>query len=270
MKFEEPEGREGPEEIPEKTREIKAFLESTAGELRENEGVPVDALGRIDMEAFQNIYPDLRKDKELVEMWEEEWYPGLTHEAREEERMRSDGEKLEMLKSAVFHKNLGSQFIVTRASRYDDIKNKIDNILLERKTGNLVCAFDEVGDTSGSIYEEKKNKIFERNTKEHGASLKYGISFEEVSGRQELRLGAVDHVPIFYIALPKTHIERGVNQFIPRQAPSDFERKLFEYIVATLYAQIQGLELLDFRMDDKVKARVATFHSFLDRLKKTR
>lgn len=258
--------REKPEKFEEKNgvEKLRTFIESVSSELQK-EGIPVNSDSRINIDSFKEIYPteEIEKDKQFVEEKEKGWYGDLSEKEKEEEILKSDGEKLELLKNSIFNKNLGSEFIITRSSRYDDIKNGVDNVLLERKTGNVICALDEVGDISGVEYERKKDKILERNRDNHGAKIKYGLSLKEESGEMKLKLGKVDNIPIFYIALSKSMISKALTNFNPSPEQSDFEKKLFDYFISTLDSQVKGLELVPSRLSPELKKRLDTFNQFL-------
>lgn len=257
------EQREPAEKSLEYIRRVAAFIRSAAEKLREDDRLPVRNDGRIDMSAFSDVHPDLKKDEQTVRKWQKEWHGNLTENELEEERLKSDGEKLELLKSAIFTKNLGSEFIVTRASLYDDIKNGIDNVLIERHTGYVVCALDEISTTSGVELETKKERVLKRNMAAGGATLKYGIILKDIGGQKQFTLGRIEHIPVFYIALPKEHIEKGLENF-SASGQSDFEKSLFEYFISTLHAQVKGLELFNLRLDSALKERAHAFRGMLD------
>jgi len=255
----------------EKIEGLREFIESAAREIREKDNVPLREDGRIDMNAFSGIHPDTPEDLRRAKEWHEEWHPNVAEEEIARKRLLSDGEKLEMLAQAVFHKNIGNRFIVARASEYDDRVNGVDTILLDRETGNLVCAFDEVGDAGGAVYQEKQKNILEKNMNQGGAELKYGISLEKTGGSKSLKLGRVEHIPVFYIALPKNKIKEGVDSFIPDSSrQSDFEKKLFEFFIASIAAQIKGLELFTARLEHRgVKSKIDEFSKIIEGLRKT-
>lgn len=239
---------------------LEGFLRFVALELREK-GVPVSNDFRIDPKAFASLYPPsmiAEDEKEIA--------------ARKDEfrlELREGAGELEMLKTAIFHKNLGSRFLIVRASPYDDIKNEVDNIMLDRETGTLVCAFDEVGQTSGSDYEGKKQRLLEKNVHERGAKLKYGVYYEKSGDRLVLKLGRVDHVPIFYLALPPAHISEGVRKFDPSSTTqSKFEEKLFAFFVSALEYQVRDLELKSRSLAEPLKTRLLQFKTALKAMKK--
>jgi hypothetical protein len=237
---------------------LERYIENLAESYRA-EGVPLGNDGRIDMEQYADVYFDVKKDLQRNQEWQEEWQKqGSTIDRRE-----TDGEQLEMLAYAIFAKNLGEQFIVTRSSPHDDRANKVDTLLLERATGNLVCAFDEVGDTSGTAYERKLSTIQEHNLK-GGARLKYGLGIVEEDGKRKIVKAFANNVPLFYVALPKDRIGKGIKEFSPEtDKQSDFEEKLFAYFVATLSAQVKGLELYSGRLNGDLKMKLSAFKKVL-------
>jgi hypothetical protein len=49
---------------------------------------------------------------------------------------------------------------------------------------------------------------------------------------------------------------------------SDFEKRLFQYFIASIDAQIKGLELFSGRLEDELKDRLKAFGKMVDSLKK--
>lgn len=260
----------------EKARE--KLIDFTKGivESLKKEGVPVTEDCRIEIDAFKNVYPEniINKDKEEVKKLEREWWrkqygKEITEEKIKEKRQKTDGEKLEMLKTVIFAKNLSEDFIVARTSFYDDIKNKIDNVILEKETGNIVCALDEVGESMSVEYQEKVEKIMARNKKEDGGKLKYGLKIEkDKESKSKLVLGEVKNIPLFYLVLPKRHIEEGIKQFNPSfEQKSDYEEKLFTYFLGTFFTQINYLKL-ERKLNPELKTRLERFEKILQKFKK--
>jgi hypothetical protein len=237
---------------------VERFLESTTMRYRA-EGVPLGNDSRIDMAAYKGLYPDVAKDLERNRDWGKEWFGGLSPEMARERRRLTEGEQLEMLAYAILAKNLGERFVVARTSPHDDRVNKVDTIILDKETGNLVCAFDEVGDASGVNYEKKQTLVRDRNLK-GGASLKYGIGVRREKGKQEVVPSAAEHLPLFYLAVPGDRVKKGMKEFVadPVQQ-SEFEERLFSYFIATISAQIGALELYHRRLDPELKKKLEDF-----------
>src|SRR3989344_412122 len=237
---------------------LKKFLEDAAEKLKA-EGIPVNADSRIDMRAFGGkLYSEeeIRADAQTVENARQKWYPSLSQEQIAEENIKTDGEQLEMLKTAAFYKNLSSDFIVVRSSGFDDIKNGVDNILVDKRTGNVVCAFDEVSDTSGQVYEKKRSAVVNRNIKEGGAVVKYSLG---IGKDKKIEPAKLDNVPIFYLSLSKGYLTKALANFQDSEKQSDFEKKLFAYFVAAINMQTKDLELHGKKLNQQLQKRLGDF-----------
>jgi hypothetical protein len=223
---------------------LEQFLKETADRYRA-EGVPLGDDGRIDISQYKGLYPNVAQDMERDRVWEQTWFAGLPEEEAREQGRWMEGEQLEMLAYAILSKNLGDQFVVARASRHDDRANKVDTLILDKQTGNLVCAFDEVGVTSGPRYEEKQALVTNRNLDEGGASLKYGIGIREEEGKKKIvPVAETKHLPLFYLAVPSDRIKQGMKEFVADPTEqSEFEELLFTYFIGTISTQIDALKL---------------------------
>jgi len=235
---------------------LTAFLKSTAKSLRA-EGVPVKDDCRIDLEAYKNYYPEnvLSRDRQRISRIQKEWQEKAAGQ-------EGAGEKLEMLKTAVFHKYLGQEFIVVRSALRDDVDNGVDNVILERKTGNVVCAFDEVADISSPLYQEKAAKILEKNVDHSGASLKYGLGLDLKT--KKFVPTALENIPIFYLALPEEYINELIKNFNP-SVKSQEEIKLFSYFVSSLQTQIKALDLKISILPPKMRQRLEIFQETIEK-----
>jgi len=239
-KFEnQPEERENAEKL-------KMFIEKMSQELVK-EGLPVNKDCRLDIWQFQDVYPagdrkgDVRNDENYIKKQEKEFfYKNLSNEEIEEKKLMSAGEQFEKLKTAILYKFFKQDFIVVRASRYDDIQNKVDNIIIEKETGNLVCAFDEVADDRQARFTSKTAEIQERNIKFSGAQLKYGISIEN----RKLTKKSFKNLPIFYLSLSSNVLKKGLKEFIPSfEKKSQYETDLFSKFLSEMDNQIKELKL---------------------------
>ncbi|MDP3948924.1 MAG: hypothetical protein Q8Q17_03175 [bacterium] len=245
---------------------LARFIERTAIMYR-NEDIPVRSDGRIDMQAYAKLHFDTRNDAEKTREWEKGWFGDIPDAQKLEKRRQMEGEQLEMLSYAIFIKNLGDEFVVVRSSPHDDRVNKVDTLILDRKTGTLVCAFDEVGAISGFEYDEKRSLVRDRNLSSGGATLKYGIGSENKDGRQSVILSKASNIPVFYIALDSENIKNGMKEFLPDMGnQSEFEKKLFSYFVSSITAQIEGLELNEQRLKryPALKQKLTAFKDIME------
>ena len=241
---------------------IKSYLEQKVRELQA-EGVPVTKEGRIDSQAFakHNIYSNdvVAKDNAFVHDCQQQWRGN-----KSQEKELQQGERLEILKTAIFQKYLGHDFIVVRSAEYDDIANGVDNVVLDKKTGNVVCAFDEVSEIEGLRYQEKSQHIVRRNMVD-GASLKYGLT---INPGQKLALGPMDHLPIFYLALLPEMIEQAIQNF-NSQSVTARQDKIFQYFIHSITTQIKGMSMpgitINLAIKEKAEDFVRAFNPYLSR-----
>lgn len=251
------------EEEERNIEKMKNFIERIADRLK-GEKAPVGKDCRINLDFFRGIYPtnEIERDKKKIKKLEEKWYKNLSKEEIEKERLRQIGEQLEILKTAILYKNLHKEFIVVRASVYDDIKNGVDNLILEKETGNLICVLDEVSGITRPRIEEKKRKILNRNRK-GGGKLKYGIKLE----KGKIVLGEIKNIPIFYFALPQEYIKEGVKELIPSfEKRSEWERNIFNWFFSSLTSQLKYLKL-ESNLPKELKEKLTRLEKFLKRIK---
>lgn len=268
-------GREKAPELGQEVREkpidrMKREIKEMALGLQK-EGVPVDNGDRIDIRKFSDVYSrqTIEADgawvKDLKGIWRNaaasshkmSWLYGkeqIKQKVAEENPM---GRVWEMLATIILQKNLGKDFIVVRTSEYDDARYKVDNIILDRRTGHIVCAFDEIGAATDERFEEKKSKVLERNWQRGGADLKYGISFEEKAGKMALRKGSVYQIPLLYFAASKEDIKKTLGD------PSS-EKDIFRAFVKSAKEQIK--EIKNGPIHPKLGRRLDFFESVLEKL----
>ncbi len=142
-----------------------------------------------------------------------------------------------------------------------NIISKIDNIMLDRENGNIICAFDEVADTGTVVLEDKKKKILEKNVEEKGGRLKYGLKIEQdKKGQRKLILDKITEIPIFYLALPERYVKSGIANLVPSfEEKSDDDKKLFAYFIQSLKAQVEKLQFKELRFSPLLKTRFRDF-----------
>jgi pyruvate dehydrogenase complex dehydrogenase (E1) component len=103
--------------------------------------------------------------------------------------------------ACVFHRILGREFVVASASVYDDYFNGIDTVLVDKETGDVICALDEVHDEEGRARHQKKIESIIKTAKKGGAKIKYGITFEkdDKTGANKLVQKTISNIPKFYL-----------------------------------------------------------------------
>ena len=159
---------------------------------------------------------------------------GLTVEQWKKSKGKRNGERFEQLKTVIFNRNFEtSNIIAIRASDYDDYKNSIDNIIINKNTGDIICALDAIAnDKNSKRYKEKEEKIKEINEK-GGAKLKYGITFED----DKPVLKEIEGVNIFILSLSSRELYEAIDKF----GIAKFENKLFKEFGKQAIEQLQKL-----------------------------
>lgn len=212
--------------------ELKGFLKNKAEELKKK-GLPITDDCRIDISLFNKRFPKLESDLERTKKYQEEWD---NRKMEPTEKKETAGEQLEMLKTAIFNKFLDKKFVIVRSSKIDDIDNGVDNIIIEKDTGNIVSAFDEVNDEIGEAFRKKVGSVMDKNRS--GAKLKYGLSIDPTS--KKIIGQSVENIPIFYLSLSKKDLEKGIKKFSSNEISKE-ENELFEKFMSSIYGQIKEL-----------------------------
>jgi hypothetical protein len=241
---------------------LKSLMTEISERLKK-EGVPVNDHCRIDEDRYRGIYSSPKVDKDLWEINKinKKFYPNIQPEKLEEYKLKKKSEQLEILKTVIFNKLMGEKSIIVRSSLHDDLTRGVDNIFLDRQTGEVICAFDEVGDTSGSAYELKKKEVLDKNEKEGGAYLDYGIGL--VNGK--IVLGRKDYLPVFYLAFPENLLGKGISKLgRSLNEISENDIKLFQYFINALKSQAENMNLKGKSVD--LAGRVKIFVKMLDKV----
>jgi hypothetical protein len=141
----------------------------------------------------------------------------------------------EMAVTASLHRLLGERFIVARASSYDDYANHVDNVLIDKQTGAIVCGFDEVlgyeGDDGGEIKTKKTQDILAKG----GSSLKYGATIED----GKIKRQEINNIPTFYLSLSKEELAALLKDIKASGEATGNEKNLVVKMVASLEQQYE-------------------------------
>ncbi|MEI6529136.1 MAG: hypothetical protein WCN88_01855 [Candidatus Falkowbacteria bacterium] len=204
--------------------------------------------GRISLEGRESV-----SDKVLVDAQEE----GYSKEAGKSlNEWRRDTEKnpatlTEMALTVMLYKYLKEYFIVARASDYDDYNNGVDQVLIYKPTGEVVCGFDEVIGNSGDDGGLKKAAKLEKIMARGGAQIKYGAKMQDgILVRSEVR-----NIPAFYMSLSKAELGELLESLqINGDKTSLVEDRIFAKLLNSLEAQAAGQNL---SADLKIKTNSA-------------
>ncbi|MFZ2188189.1 MAG: hypothetical protein WAV73_01330 [Candidatus Moraniibacteriota bacterium] len=199
------------------------------------------------------------------------------------EQFKKNNEKklsflLEKAVIALFYRLLDAEFMVMRSSTYDDYFNGIDNVIVNRKTGAVICAIDEVhSEIDGERLSDKIQKV-ERIAKDDGATLKYGVMLKKdaSTGAQKLVKRPIENIPVFYIGLSAEELKSllsGMNYDVNGKI-NQIEFDIFDKIMISLEDQIIKLSTVkkssDKPLHDGVKKNIAIFKDSVRQMKKLR
>lgn len=230
----------------EEIEKIKEFNEEYEKEyimfMRDKYGLELEGDGRVDIDSFRDkegySLAMVENAKRRVERLEYEWY-GFK-KSSEAEREKKVGELLERFTTLVLHENLKEDFIVYRATRYDDYVNHVDQILIDKETGHAVCALDEKAPKTKEWYKRKKEEILDRNLK-GGAKINFGYKFE----KGKLTPSRLRNIPILCLPLDEETLKEAINDFEKR-------KDVFQHYISTALEAISELQQKRHSMQYKI------------------
>ncbi len=190
--------------------------------------------------------------------------------------------------AAVCDKIVGDKFIIVLPAIYDDIVNGIDNMMVNKETGDVVCAFDEVREYEGLHHgeagheegvlrkvnahewgdktrkEKKEEKIINR-AERGGAVIRYGFGKE--GGK--LVKKKITGVPLFYVSLTETESKRLLNGMdYDSDQPSAVELEIFDKLITSF--EKQAADIKKARINSDVARNLANFEKSLAVMKELR
>ena len=175
-----------------------------------------------------------------------------------EEKSKEKNSLMEMAVTALLFEKLGDDFLVVRTATYDDYKNGADNLIIDRKTGEVVGAFDEVHDSGGGKYTEAKEKKIINIAKKGGTEINYGLKL--VDGkfvRAELK-----SVPVFYLGLEESEFEKLKNGLVNNN--TEMKDEIFDKLIESLSTQYRLLK--QYGKTDEFRTNLNSLGTFLSRI----
>jgi hypothetical protein len=218
---------------------------------------------------FRRVYHQER----LTEAEMDEWMMAHWREAKEKDK----NTKLEMLVTLIFRKVLGGDYIVMRASAYDDYVNGVDNIIVNKKTGQIICAFDDVHDRKeGDSIAAKNAKIIEKaklkkdkkgRTVSGGTNLKYAVT---TTHDGKVIRASFSNIPIFYVAMIRQDLEEAFSKidWSNPDTTSAEEKTLFTKFASGILQQAEML-LQHAETDPALKPRLTETAEFFKEFSET-
>ena len=183
-------------------------------------------------------------------------------EARVKDKEREKSSQMEMLTNAIFYKVLKDRFIVVRASTYDDYFSGVDNYLVDKETGDVVCAFDEVHDHERGDRKDKKWERVEAIGK-GGKKIKYGV----VPHGDKLIQKEIRNIPVFFLSLTTEELTRGMEKFSRNinDTANEWEKMTFNKFTMLLQEEYDRVK--DMQMPSPTRENLEKFKRALQTMK---
>jgi hypothetical protein len=213
--------------------ELKVQLETLAQRLNAEYGDLLEDNGQIKM-----IGDEVEADRINIANKEKIWSEDVkkTLEETALDREKNPANIAEIAVTLLFDKVLRDEFVVMRASVYDDYENGADQLIIDKQTGAVICGFDDA--VLGSFdkdQEIKKNKI-DAKMKHGGARIKYGATVKE--GKLERK--NLENIPIFYFNLNKAELSSLLKPLTANEAElAEVEKSTYMGLVSSLSAQAE-------------------------------
>jgi hypothetical protein len=173
---------------------------------------------------------DSNYHKELIAIKERVW---AREEKKSLEEWKEKKEKdpaviAEMMITLLLHSKLKDRFLVSRSSAFDDYEHGVDYVLMDKKTGAVVCGLDQVlgmGQDSGSF--KKKDKI-ENILNNGGARLEYGLTLgDDFEENNDLIRKRINNIPAFFLGISKDDLDKMLVSLQKEGVEGDFSEDVF-------------------------------------------
>lgn len=152
-------------------------------------------------------------------------------------KYKHDGSQAEVAIPLALAEALGDRYLVVRTSEYDDFEAGVDHLIIDRQTGLVVCAIDEVVESGRTVEKQERSAI---KLRRGGSSIKYGLRV--VDGR--LVKGRLSHLATFIMPIEKQNISGCLKELAAGQS-GNFSRQVVANIVASMESQLENLVQVD-------------------------
>ena len=203
---------------------------------------------RLKMEDFPFSEEKKKEDEKSVQERKNRWrkkmekIQGKTLSLEELEKIinHQKGIALEKLVKILFYKHLSEDFICVRTSEYDDYVNGVDNLIVSKKTGEVIAAVDLVTGFPNDPLLKGATEMEERTTKlneKGGVKIEYGFKISGIT----IELTSIEGVPVFYIVLLCKDLLKALEELGNVQT----EREILRNILTQLRTQGEKLSQME-------------------------
>lgn len=212
------------------SKSIRQYLDESKQNFTEDELIKIEKSYKKQGKRFWNSDADKKEADIILEKFNAD-------------KQKSTGILWEKAKTVLFNELLETNFIVVRASKHDDYNSGVDNIIINKSTGDAICAFDEINsEENSSFHEDKKNKVDTEN-KLGGATIEYGVTVKD----SELVAKQFENIPIFTLRISEDSLVELLEalSFEDKGKEEENERikiEIFEELLGSLEDQTKNLK----------------------------
>lgn len=240
---------------------LKIKLLSVAKRLNSEYGDFLDDNAQIKMEGVDvSTSIDLVKSKETL--WASDI--GRTREEMLAKREKNSANIAEIASTLLFDKVLHKDFIIVRASTYDDYENGADQLIIDKQSGAVICGLDDaiLGESIHDTGEKKANKI-NKKMRSGGAQIKYGATVNKGA----LERKSLHNVPIFYFNINKKDMSGVLESLSSANTDLSVEEKaLYKQLIDSLLLQSNKYQK-DANLSIELKNNINKFQPSLEKMK---
>lgn len=159
-----------------------------------------------------------------------------------------DGAIAETVIAAVLDTKLGDRYLIVRSNAYDDYAAGVDHLIVDRQTGDVVCAVDEVVADETDPRLSAKQQRAERRGEQRGSTVRFGVTFEQ--GRLVRR--QLEHLLTFILPVSRETLRSALVE-LGHDEPGPAVAAVYARLTESLARQAQELQ----RADLSVGLRIA-------------
>jgi hypothetical protein len=186
----------------------------------------------------------------------------VSHWKKTKEKSKSG--MLEQAMLVLLHKFLKEDFLVVRTAAYDDYKAGVDNLIIDKETGDVICAFDEVHDNKSGADTKKKFDKIKKISERGGANVHYGLTVEA----SRIKQTDISNVPVFALSLESAEFAMLLPVLMRNglDKKDSQEKEVMSKLIISLGEQ--AIMLRSARINGLVRANLNKFGMLLEKMKK--
>ncbi len=234
------------------------LLAGTGSVSRKNYGFSKEVLKEHDE------YIDMKEDKYIRDTYNLQSNTPITKEMKMRwEREQEDrlSELMEMVVMIILYKFLKEEYIPCRAAKYDDYHG-VDNILVHKKSGAVLCAFDDVREVGANAEKSKLDYVKEKASS-GGQKITYGFTTEN----EEIVKKTIFGVPKLYLGFTNEWLAKAIKAVNTKDlnSVSQEELEVYSHIIELLTEQTPMLKELGGHHKPLMK-NIETFEGLIPNL----